>query len=308
MKNFIYLWFAAFMLVSIGCLSSCQKEDDVLEAPKSELEKFKDQEHSKGNFVVTFENEDGTPIDYETATKVLWTGSSASYPYRTKVEASPSNWCNSTYYYVKFKGGDQSPTYYTGALTSSSGNYKITEEITKDYTVKTVRGFNVTVSSGTGGGLCDSGSSVSITANSAPSGKTFDKWTVSSGSGTFGSATSSSTTFKPTSTSTVLANYKSNSTPTTNYTVTFKVVRSSNPTGNGSYRIFINERELDDRPTTTHSITETVASGSTVDCGIFDGGKDTFKGWYKNGTLVGTDYPDYTTTITGNTTIEARWN
>ena len=211
MKYINNLWIWALVLISIGCLSSCQSVDEVIESPKSELEKFIEEEHSKGNFVVIFENEDGSPIDYETATKVLWSGTSASYPYRTKVEASPRNWCNSTYYYVKFKGGDQTPTYYTDALTSSSGNYNITDQITKDYTVEIIRGFNVTVSGGTGGGLCDAGQSVSITANDAPSGKTFEKWTISSGSGTFASATSPSTTFQPTATSTVMANYKSTS-------------------------------------------------------------------------------------------------
>ena len=48
------LWIWVFVLISIGCLSSCQSVDEVIESPKSELEKFKEEEHSRGNFVVTF--------------------------------------------------------------------------------------------------------------------------------------------------------------------------------------------------------------------------------------------------------------
>jgi hypothetical protein len=54
--------------------------------------------------------------------------------------------------------------------------------------------YTVTVNSGTGSGSYSAGAVVSISANAAPSGQVFDKWTVS-GSGTVANANSASTTF-----------------------------------------------------------------------------------------------------------------
>jgi len=55
--------------------------------------------------------------------------------------------------------------------------------------------YTLTVESGTGGGSFASGASATITANAAPAGKQFDKWVLSSGSGTFANANNTSTTF-----------------------------------------------------------------------------------------------------------------
>ncbi|MBE6914239.1 MAG: hypothetical protein E7472_04830 [Ruminococcaceae bacterium] len=68
--------------------------------------------------------------------------------------------------------------------------------------------YTVTVTSGTGGGSYASGETVTITANAAPSGQTFDKWTTSDGV-TFANASSANTTFTmPAKAVTVTATYK----------------------------------------------------------------------------------------------------
>jgi len=69
--------------------------------------------------------------------------------------------------------------------------------------------YTLTVTNGSGGGSYTAGYSVTITANAAPSGQVFDKWT-SSGGGTFTSAASATTTFTmPTGNVTIEATYKS---------------------------------------------------------------------------------------------------
>lgn len=75
--------------------------------------------------------------------------------------------------------------------------------------------YAVTVNNGTGGGDYAEGATVTITADAAPSGKVFDKWTTSDGV-TFANANSATTTFTmPAKAVTVTANYKTASTPYT---------------------------------------------------------------------------------------------
>ena len=81
--------------------------------------------------------------------------------------------------------------------------------------------YTLTVESGTGGGDFAEGTEVTLTADAAPSGRVFDKWTSDNG-GTFVNANSASTTFTmPANDVTVTATYKnrpsgsgSGSTPT----------------------------------------------------------------------------------------------
>ncbi len=69
--------------------------------------------------------------------------------------------------------------------------------------------YTVTVEQGTGSGDYAAGAVINITADAAPSGKVFDKWT-SSGGGSFGDAASASTTFTvPAGNVTVTATYQS---------------------------------------------------------------------------------------------------
>ena len=69
--------------------------------------------------------------------------------------------------------------------------------------------YAITVVSGSGSGSYAAGSVIDITADTAPSGKAFDKWTTSGG-GSFGDANSASTTFTvPAQAVTVTAVYKS---------------------------------------------------------------------------------------------------
>ena len=85
--------------------------------------------------------------------------------------------------------------------------------------------YSLSVTSGTGSGSYKAGTSVSITADAAPSGKAFDRWT-SSGGGTFEDATTASTTFMmPDHDVTVTAAYKDAPVipkPVSNATVTLK--------------------------------------------------------------------------------------
>jgi len=71
-----------------------------------------------------------------------------------------------------------------------------------------------TVVSGTGGGAYIVGSTVSIAANAAPSGQTFDKWVTASADVAFSNAFSANTTFTmPASAVTVTATYKTAAAP-----------------------------------------------------------------------------------------------
>ena len=69
--------------------------------------------------------------------------------------------------------------------------------------------YAVTVNNGTGDGSYAAGATVTITADTAPSGQEFDKWTVMSGGVTLASTTSAATTFEmPANAVEVTANYK----------------------------------------------------------------------------------------------------
>jgi len=69
--------------------------------------------------------------------------------------------------------------------------------------------YTLTVTNGTGSGSYAAGTSVTITANAAPSGQVFDKWTGGNG-GIFANVNNASTTFTmPANSATVTATYKS---------------------------------------------------------------------------------------------------
>ena len=87
--------------------------------------------------------------------------------------------------------------------------------------------YTLTVNSGTGSGSYTAGTSVPISANAAPSGQTFDKWTGDVGG--VANVNNASTTFTMGSANaTVTATYKA--LPPTTYTLTV-----NNGTGSGSY-------------------------------------------------------------------------
>ena len=76
------------------------------------------------------------------------------------------------------------------------------------YAVGYEENYNVTVNGGSGSGDYAAGATVTITADAAPSGKVFDKWTTSDGVA-FANASSSTTTFTmPAKDVTVIATYK----------------------------------------------------------------------------------------------------
>ncbi|MDR1068292.1 MAG: hypothetical protein LBL36_03485, partial [Clostridiales Family XIII bacterium] len=95
----------------------------------------------------------------------------------------------------------------------------------------------LTVVNGTGSGSYASGKSVPISANPAPSGQVFDKWTTSNG-GSFANDTSADTTFTmPDDDVTITATYKDETvTPPPPTTDTFAVIVTGGTDGaNGTY-------------------------------------------------------------------------
>jgi len=108
------------------------------------------------------------------------------------------------------------------------------------YAVWTLNTYALTVSEGTGGGNYAAGANVTITANDAPTGKVFDKWTKTAG--TLVNENSKTTTFiMPASSATVTATYKDivyaltviDGTGGGNYAAGAKVNIKANPAPNG---------------------------------------------------------------------------
>lgn len=197
-KNYLLALFAFGIMLGFSSCSNQTLEEEVVE----KKEKM---------YSVDYVNPDGTPFEFPADTKASWSGTHTSYPYMTSVSADASTWCTTAKDWVKLSGGDD------GAKTLRSGDsYNITKKITQDYTIKVETGsdvasYTVTVKAGdggtaTGGGTVDEGKSVSISASPNNS-YTFAGWTVASGSGTFGNASSTSTTFTPSTNSTVTANF-----------------------------------------------------------------------------------------------------
>jgi hypothetical protein len=100
--------------------------------------------------------------------------------------------------------------------------------VTATYKDAPVVTYPLTVNSGTGSGNYEAGAQVSISANAAPSGKVFDKWTGGTG-GSFADVNAANTTFTmPANAATVTATYKD--APPVTYTLTVQ-----NGTGSGNY-------------------------------------------------------------------------
>ncbi|MCL1914338.1 MAG: InlB B-repeat-containing protein [Eubacteriaceae bacterium] len=90
--------------------------------------------------------------------------------------------------------------------------------------------YKLTVNGGTGSGDYAAGQTVTLTANAAQAGKTFDKWTTSNG-GSFANTNNASTTFTmPPNATTVMATYKD--LPPSTYTV--NVQSDGNGTANAN--------------------------------------------------------------------------
>lgn len=84
--------------------------------------------------------------------------------------------------------------------------------------------YEVTVTNGSGSGNYAQGSTVTITANTAPNGQRFKEWTIESGNITLASSTSDTTTFvMPVGAVSVKANYEAIPTP-----VSYKILDGAN--------------------------------------------------------------------------------
>lgn len=121
------------------------------------------------------------------------------------------SWTNATTYTVPYSGLTAS-TAYTVSISGfqdAAGN-AMDANNTNGFTTAAqgVTLYTLTVANGTGGGSYAAGAQVSITADAAPAGQVFDKWTGGNG-GTFANANSASTTFTmPAGNATVTATYK----------------------------------------------------------------------------------------------------
>ena len=129
--------------------------------------------------------------------------------------------------------------------------------------------YSLSVASGTGSGSYKAGTRVSITADAAPSGKVFDRWT-SSGGGTFEDASNASTMFiMPDHDVTVTAAYKDAPVipePVSNATVTLKPASIQTDESTG---IIIATINIDDLPKGTASIQ--LPSGEIIQIGMNKG-------------------------------------
>ena len=138
----------------------------------------------------------------------------------------------------QFKGwtGADGLTFTSGSAASDAATFTMPSKnvtLTATYEDIPVTTYKVTVTSGTGGGSYEAGAAVTITANTAPSGKQFKEWTGADGlTFTSGSATSATATFAmPTRNVALTATYEDIPvTPVSAYTVTV-----TNGSGGGSY-------------------------------------------------------------------------
>lgn len=122
------------------------------------------------------------------------------------------------YSYLWLPEGD-SEVHYTKSGIESFISTKIATNNTNSISIPIPVTYAATVENGTGSGNYAKDANVSITADTAPSGKEFDKW-ISSDGMTFANANASSTTFTmPEKAVTVTATYKD--LPVVTYTVTF---------------------------------------------------------------------------------------
>jgi PKD repeat protein len=96
---------------------------------------------------------------------------------------------------------------YTVKLTVTADNAK-TSSITKTVQLSE-NSYVLTVNNGSGGGDFESGATVTIKANAAPSGKAFDKWEATSGNPVIANVSAATTTLTmPANAATVTATYK----------------------------------------------------------------------------------------------------
>jgi uncharacterized repeat protein (TIGR02543 family) len=169
----------------------------------------------------------------------------------------------------------------------------------------------VTVINGSGSGSYAEGDPVSITADAAPAGKVFDKWTTASSGVTFDNETAAATGFTmPANDVTVTAVYKEAPvTPTVPTTVPTSVPTTVPPTPGGtgsgntedSFRVLFDTRGGSSIPPATG-----LSYGDRVPKPA-DPKRDgyTFGGWYLD--EDGTKAWNFADTILGDMTLYAKW-
>ena len=224
----------------------------------------------EGLSVITFDPGDGSDYDMlitDTDHRLLF------LPYNTPVREGYifDGW------FTQPNGGEEvTLTTVLNANTTVYAHWKSTTPPDQTYTL--------TVSGGTGGGSYAEGARAAITADAAPEGKTFDKWT-SSGGGSFADAASASTIFTmPANDVTVTASYKDSTPPDQKtYVIYF------DPTG-GTLGI-------------TRMTTGKDGKLSSLPVPVYSG--YIFNGWYT--APAGGNYVSVNTVFTGDTMVYAQW-
>lgn len=195
----------------------------------------------------------------------------------------------------------ESGGYACADINDIHGDWKVSAHL-PDYTVTVKAGTGGTAS---GGGVVEKGSSVGISA-SPSSGYSFSKWTLTSGTGSFGNSSSASTSFKPNSNCTVTANFQAK--VTQKYTVTCSIEYSWSGGENPAYRCVVGsglEKNVS-YPNNKSCTFTNVSSGDILDCCIYAGGQTNFKGWYVNGSYLHKGQ-ELSISVSGNTTVVAKW-
>ena len=208
-------------------------------------------------FTVSFVNPDGSLYAPDDQTKVIWTGSKTSYPFRTPVSTSWGTFCSKSGDIVTFSGGEDGPN----KKFTSAGTYNITDPqlgITKDYTITVAKQYTVTGKSGTGGTITLSPSSgigspsSSVTAKATPnSGYKFSKFVTSTG----WEITDNNKVLYPSASYTITAYFTADTpAPTTQYTITMNIKTTAIDAGNPA-KIKLSNNGV-------HVYGNTIASGS----------------------------------------------
>ena len=218
----INYYLLALLSILMIVFQSCDEKEELSSFDNvTSLDKPSDHQ-ADSLFTVSFVNPDGSLYAPDDQTKVIWTGSKTSYPFRTPVSTSWGTFCSKSGDIVTFSGGEDGPN----KKFTSAGTYNITDPqlgITKDYTITVAKQYTVTGKSGTGGTITLTPSSgigspsSSVTAKATPnSGYKFSKFVTSTG----WEITESSKVLYPGASYTITAYFEAAQTQT--YTITIK--------------------------------------------------------------------------------------
>ena len=168
--------------------------------------------------------------------------------------------------------------YYYCVVSATGGAISVTSDLaTVTVGATPITTYAVTVNNGTGSGNYAENTTVNISANAAPSGQVFDKWTVDSGGVTLANANSASTSFTmPAGAVEITASYTTTSKPTPTvvdltygipndrvYNGTAQALTVGAPNGMGAVTVKYNGSASVPVNADTYAITVDIAEGSS---------------------------------------------